>query len=104
MTDRLRSSGYGYDPNIYPDTIPLSLPTLEEMAAEFKFWAATYRARLLSQNKVKGSTDINNDDQLRKVKLMAKNPKFVPRDYILNEVMKELKADMPLNTEKDMSK
>jgi uncharacterized protein YdiU (UPF0061 family) len=104
VTDRLRSSGYGYDPNIYPDTIPLSLPTLEEMAAEFKFWAATYRARLLSQNKVKGSTDINNDDQLRKVKLMAKNPKFVPRDYILNEVMKELKADMPFNTDKDISK
>jgi hypothetical protein len=88
-----------YNPATFPQLQPLPFPTLEEMSVTWKFWTQTFRIRLLGQAK-KTPAEITQDDSLRHRQLKNINPKYLPRNYMMNEVFNEIYEKIPHLVEK----
>lgn len=90
-----------FDPATFPQLKPLPFPTLEEISVTWKFWTQTYRMRLLGQT----STEITQDDAIRQRQLKKSvNPKYLPRNYIMNQVFQEIYEKIPPVVEKKLKR
>ncbi|KAJ2994232.1 hypothetical protein HDV02_001734 [Globomyces sp. JEL0801] len=71
---------------------PLSLPSVDEVANSWKFWAHMYKSRLLNQIPVDKRTPetILEEDVRRQKRMKALNPKYALRGWILKEKLKEV--------------
>ncbi|KAJ3254556.1 hypothetical protein HK103_007110 [Boothiomyces macroporosus] len=76
---------------------PLPLPTLDEVASQWKYWAHMYRTRLISQlpNERKSGQALIEEDQIRQRKLKTVNPRYIMRGYMLRDMMNSVNKIMP---------
>ncbi|KAJ3324158.1 hypothetical protein HDV06_000699 [Boothiomyces sp. JEL0866] len=80
-----------------PGIEPLPLPSLDEVASQWKFWAHMYRTRLIAQlsNERKSAQALMEEDHARQRKLKNINPRYVMRGYMLRDTISAVNKLMP---------
>jgi uncharacterized protein YdiU (UPF0061 family) len=91
-----KDAGYQtLDYESFPQLKPLPLPSLSDIAAAWKFWTMTYRARLMS-NMGKSPEEIKQADAKRQKLLKSVNPKYTLRRCIIQDALREIRDSTPI--------